>query len=153
MGLETMEKLVKGEKEAKGKDKAREKERVKEKEKGREMEMVERNQQGQVGRAKVIMEEKKGQETVEKMVKEAKGAKEKEKEKERVVMRSLSFVAVRLVVKDPEVKDQGQCRNQEGSVSMKRGLVQSALLDPTWKRRPSQHGRFVQTSVWDTIKL
>merc|ERR1711872_508392 len=139
------------------KDKAREKERVKEKEKGREMAMVERNQQGQVGRekakAKVIMEEKKGQETVEKMVKEAKGAKEKEKEKERVVMRSLSFVAVRLVVKDPEVKDQGQCRNQEGSVSMKRGLVQSALLDLTWKRRPSQHGRFVQTSVWDTIKL
>merc|ERR1711872_1186509 len=134
------------------KDKAREKERVKEKEKGREMAMVERNQQGQVGRekakAKVIMEEKKGQETVEKMVKGA-----KEKEKERVVMRSLSFVAVRLVVKDPEVKDQGQCRNQEGSVSMKRGLVQSALLDLTWKRRPSQHGRFVQTSVWDTIKL
>merc|ERR1711872_928966 len=139
------------------KDKAREKERVKEKAKEREMAMVERNQQGQVGRekakAKVIMEEKKGQETVEKMVKEAKGAKEKEKEKERVVMRSLSFVAVRLVVKDPEVKDQGQCRNQEGSVSMKRGLVQSALLDLTWKRRPSQHGRFVQTCVWDTIKL
>merc|ERR1711872_592981 len=132
MGLETMEKLVKGEKEAKGKDKAREKERVKEKEKGREMAMVERNQQGQVGKAKgkekVTMEEKKGQETVEKMVKEAKEAKEKEKEKERVVMRTLSFVAVKL-----EVKDQGQCRNQGGSVSMKRGLVQSALLDLTWK--------------------
>merc|ERR1711872_506047 len=140
MGLETMEKLVKGEKEAKGKDKAREKERVKEKEKGREMAMVERNQQGQVGKAK-------GKEKV------TMGAKEKEKEKERVVMRTLSFVAVKLVVKDPEVKVQGQCRNQEGSVSMKRGLVQSALLDLTWKRRPSQHGRFVQTSVWDTIKL
>merc|ERR1719312_368048 len=105
--------------------------------------MVERNQQGQVGKEKVIMEEKKGQ---EKMVKEAKGA--KEKEKERVVMRSLSFVAVQL-----EVKDQGQCQNQEASVLMKRGSVQSALLDLTWKRRPSQHGRFVQTSVWDIVKL
>merc|ERR1712098_134826 len=132
--------------------KAREKERVKEKEKerGRERAMVERNQQGQVGKEKekVIMEEKKGQ---EKMVKEAKGA--KEKEKERVVMRSLSFVAVQLVVKDQEVKDQGQCQNHEASVLMKRGLVQSALLDLTWKRRPSQHGRFVQTSVWDIVKL
>merc|ERR1712098_1025002 len=134
--------------------KAREKERVKEKEKekGRERAMVERNQQGQVGKEKemVIMEEKKGQ---EKMVKEAKGEKEKEKEKERVVMRSLSFVAVQLVVKDQEVKDQGQCQNQEASVLMKRGSVQSALLDLTWKRRPSQHGRFVQTSVWDIVKL
>merc|ERR1712098_256057 len=131
--------------------KAREKERVKEKEKekGRERAMVERNQQGQVGKEKekVIMEEKKGQ---EKMVKEAKGA--KAKEKERGVMRSLSFVVVQLVVKDPEVKDQGQCQNQEASVLMKRGSVQSALLDLTWKRGPSQHGRFVQTSVRDTVE-
>merc|ERR1712013_539008 len=65
-----------------------------------------------------------------------KGAKEKGREKDRVIMKNQKFAVVK-----------NRCQNQGVIALMKRDLAQSALQDLLWKKSLCQHGRLVKTNV------